>query len=220
METCSEEMKFRPILVGRSSSSFTRIARFYAAELGVEYEFRQVDDLLSLERADYCGNPALKVPVLELSPERHLFGSLNICRWFEEVSASEKRCLWPEDLKGISERSACETTTQALSTSVSLILAGAQIGRDNPYVEKVHRSLSNSLLWLDRWIAGEERLPCDSSTVNFLEVSLYCLYRHLEFREVLALDDFRAIAGFCEAVDDRAGAKATPYGFDASSSFR
>ncbi|MET0791438.1 MAG: glutathione S-transferase N-terminal domain-containing protein [Polyangiaceae bacterium] len=52
-------------LFGRSSSSFTRVARIDAAEPGVPYQLRVVPDLRSLEAAGYGRNPALRLPVLQ-----------------------------------------------------------------------------------------------------------------------------------------------------------
>jgi len=51
----------KPTLVGRSSSHFTRVARIFCHELGVEHELRIVGDLMSADAGDYGGNPALKI---------------------------------------------------------------------------------------------------------------------------------------------------------------
>src|SRR4051794_18898701 len=85
-------------LFGRSSSVFTRVARMFAAELGVPYGFRIVPSLLSTDPADYGQNPLLRLPVLE-SPACTWFGSLNICREFARHSVSGLRCIWPEQLE-------------------------------------------------------------------------------------------------------------------------
>lgn len=54
------------VLVGRSSSHYTRTVRLFAMEMGVAHVFRPVLDLTSLDVVDYAGNPALKIPdVLE-----------------------------------------------------------------------------------------------------------------------------------------------------------
>ncbi|MGC4087143.1 MAG: hypothetical protein QM756_04410 [Polyangiaceae bacterium] len=58
------------VLVGRSSSHFTRLTRVFAAEFGVRYRFQIVPDLLSTEPADYADNPALKLPIC--GPKRQL----------------------------------------------------------------------------------------------------------------------------------------------------
>ena len=49
-------------LVGRSSSHFTRTARIFALELGVQHAFRPVLDMTTPDPAAYADNPALKVP--------------------------------------------------------------------------------------------------------------------------------------------------------------
>src|SRR5260370_39065760 len=67
------------VLVGRSSSHFTRTARVFALELGVPHAFRPVLDITSADAATYAGNPALKMPVLG-DADGPLFGTENICR--------------------------------------------------------------------------------------------------------------------------------------------
>ncbi|HEX3696528.1 MAG TPA: hypothetical protein VH374_14190 [Polyangia bacterium] len=49
------------VLLGRSSSHFTRTTRVFAHELGAPYIFRPVLDLTTLDRTAYGGNPARKV---------------------------------------------------------------------------------------------------------------------------------------------------------------
>ena len=77
----------KPQLIGRSSSHFTRVARIFAAELGVEHEFQIVRDLTSADVRHYADNPALKIPVL-VDAEGPLFGAENICRAFAQRSAA------------------------------------------------------------------------------------------------------------------------------------
>ena len=67
------------VLVGRSSSHFTRVARMFALELGIDFAVRPVYDLTSLDVTVYGDNPALKIPVL-LTETGPLFGAENICR--------------------------------------------------------------------------------------------------------------------------------------------
>src|SRR4051794_16783286 len=45
----------QPVLVGRSSSHFTRTARIFALELGVPHGFRPVLDMATLDLAAYGG---------------------------------------------------------------------------------------------------------------------------------------------------------------------
>jgi len=78
------------VLVGRSSSHFTRAARIFALELGVPHAFRPVLDITSLDAATYGGNPALKVPVL-LDADGPLVGTENICQ--ELVRRSQTRSM-------------------------------------------------------------------------------------------------------------------------------
>src|SRR6185312_16251469 len=90
-------------IVGRSSSHFTRLARIFAAELGVAYRFEAVLDLTSLDAHDYAGNPALKLPVLKLAGAT-VYGAENICRTLAELAPQPKRVIWPADLRDTMQR--------------------------------------------------------------------------------------------------------------------
>jgi hypothetical protein len=46
------------VLVGRSSSHFTRVARIFALDLGVPHVFRPVLDMTSTDPATYADNCA------------------------------------------------------------------------------------------------------------------------------------------------------------------
>jgi glutathione S-transferase len=78
MPTALEELA-RPVLIGRSSSHFTRVTRIFAAEMRIDYSFQVVRDLMSSDPEDYGGNPALRIPVLRTS-RGVWFGALNVCR--------------------------------------------------------------------------------------------------------------------------------------------
>jgi hypothetical protein len=75
MPAAPEELA-SPIIIGRSSSHFTRI---FAAELRIDCAFQVVRDLMSSDPGDYGGNPALRIPVLQ-TPQGTWFGALNVCR--------------------------------------------------------------------------------------------------------------------------------------------
>ena len=207
------------VLFGRSSSSFTRIARIYAAELGVRYEFRIVPDLMSLEAADYGDNPALRLPVLRAA-EGTWFGSSSICRALSRRASSGKLLIWPEDLEHPLTANAQELTLVAMSTEVSLImaqLAGAGAGAgagEGANINKLRRSLENTLTWLDEHIEPAlAALPSERQS-SFLEVTAFCLVTHLGFRGVLAVTPYPKLVAFSERFGERASAQETPYRFD------
>ena len=80
------------VIVGRSSSHFTRTTRIFAHELGVAHEFRPVVDMTTLDPRVYAENPALKVPIL-IDAEGPLYGTENICRALTRRSASASAVL-------------------------------------------------------------------------------------------------------------------------------
>src|SRR4051812_4635532 len=110
------------IIIGRSSSTFTRVARIFAAELGVPYTLEVVRDLSSLDLESYGGNPALKVPSLRTASTTW-FGALNVCRELARVSQREARILWPEALEQPLLANMQELVTHAMATEVGLIMS-------------------------------------------------------------------------------------------------
>jgi len=139
-------------IVGRSSSVFTRVARIFAAELAVDYAFRVVPDLLSREPADYAGNPALRLPVMETSVGAW-FGALSICRQLRRLSTRPVAVAWPEDFDQPLLANAQELTLQAMATEVTLIMNQLAGSGESAHQRKLLDSLLGSLGWLDRNIA-------------------------------------------------------------------
>lgn len=208
-------------IVGRSSSLFTRVARIFAGELGVPYAFEVVPDLTSREREDYAGNPALKIPILRRSGEL-IFGTLNICRALAQVApAGTTQLVWPEDLHRIALRNAHELIQSAMTTEVSMIMARhAGITQDNGYTLKLRESLSGTLAWLDALVTAEETTFPTCDALSYLEVSLYCLVDHIEFRGILDTSPYGALRAFRDRFGERAAARNTTFEFDAASVHR
>lgn len=196
-------------LVGRSSSHFTRVTRIFAHELGVAYTFRIVTDLRALEGAAYSGNPALRLPTL-LSPDGPWFGSLNICRELARAAPRPLRVVWPELLPTPALANAQELTLQAMATEVELIMNDAP---QSALPAKRKESLRGTLRWLDDHLASA--LPAlPERDLSYLEVTLYCLVTHLEFRQVLPTEPYVRLRRFAEGFGKRESALQTPFVFD------
>lgn len=204
----------KPVIVGRSSSVFTRVARIHAAELGVEYDFDIVRNLTSLEAAHYGGNPALKLP--SLATERGvLFGTLNICRELSRRSSLRLRLVWPEELETLLLANAQEMTLHAMATEVNLIMdKAAGVAEDSGHHAKMRKSLLGTLSWLDENVGAVLRaLP--ERDLAYLEVTLFCLVTHLEFRDVVPVAPYVELQRFCRDFAARPSAVQTSYRFDA-----
>ena len=202
-----------PRIIGRTSSSFTRVARIFAHELDVAYGFVSVRDLLSLDPADYAGNPALKLPSLETDTAAW-YGSLNICRELARRSQRQLRIVWPEHLERPLAANAQELALQAMSSEVAIIMGqSAAGGADNPHQQKLRASLTNSLAWLNAKLPRIlEELPQDRQ-LSYLEVTLFCLITHLPFRGVLNTDEYPELNRLASAHEARPSAAATYYHF-------
>jgi glutathione S-transferase len=205
----------KPRIVGRSSSHFTRVTRIFASELGVEYQLSVVHDLSSLRPPDYAGNPALKVPILETA-DGAWFGALNICRELTRLSKRDLRVVWPEALLQPLLANAQELTVHAMATEVVLIMSAAdEAGVPSAGQVKARASLVNAMTWLDanigKVLAG---LPADRD-LSYLEVALYCLVTHLEFRHVLPTAEYKELLAFCGRFSERESARETHFRFDA-----
>ncbi len=208
------EAPTRPVLIGRSSSHFTRITRIFAAELGVDYDFRVVRDLLSSDPADYGGNPALKIPSLQ-TPRGVWFGSLNVCRELWRQSSRKPRVVWPEDLDAPVTANAQELILTAMSTEVSLIMAKAGGGSDSgAHQQKSRQALLNMMSWLEDNVASVLAALPPQRDLSYLETTLFCLVQHLEFREVLPTAAYTELQKFCQHFATRASAGQTAFRFD------
>jgi glutathione S-transferase len=213
MSAAPEELS-RPVLIGRSSSHFTRITRIFAAELGLDYSFRIVRDLMSSDPGDYGGNPALRIPVLQ-TPQGVWFGALNICRELWRRPGSRLRVVWPEDLAGPVLANAQEFVLQAMATEVSLIMGKqADASGSTAHHQKMRTSLLNMMAWLEQNVRSVLAALPEQRDLSFLEVTLFCLVTHLGFRGVLPTDSYSELNRFCQQFETRASIRETPYRFD------
>jgi glutathione S-transferase len=208
-----------PTLFGRSSSHFTRVARIVAAELGVAYTFRVVPNLLSTDPGDYGGNPALRLPVLHTA-QGEWFGALNICRALERLvsnagTSGRARLVWPEALDQPLTANAQELTLQAMASEVALIMARvAKADEAAANLAKQRESLERMLAWLEAHAAEVLAALPAARAVSFLEVTLFCLVQHLEFRDILPTAPYRTLGEFCQRFAQRASARQTTFRFD------
>lgn len=204
----------RPILFGRSSSLFARVARIFAAELRVDYSFRIVRDLMAIDANSYGGNPALKLPVLKTAKDTW-FGTLNICRELLRQSSAPLKIVWPEDFDQALLGNAQELVTSAMATEVTLIMSKLSgTGDDNAYQSKVRRNLLNSLAWLEEHADDLLASLPAKRDLSYLETSLFCFVTHLEFRDVVPVTQYSKLENFCERFGARISAKETAFRFD------
>ena len=201
-------------IVGRSSSSFTRVARIFAEELGVPCRLLVVRDLKSLDAQDYGGNPALKVPSLR-TPQTTWFGALNICRELARLSSRPLRIVWPEQLEAPLLANFQELVLHAMSTEVGLIMSGSsEPSSDSVHRAKLTKSLTNSLAWLDANVQAALAALSAERDVSFLEVTLFCLVEHLDFRKVMSTAPYRELTAFCDDFGKRPSSIETTFRFD------
>jgi glutathione S-transferase len=205
-------------LFGRSSSHFTRVAAMFACELGITHERTPLLDMNSRNRFDYGGNPALKLPALQVNGAM-LFGAENICRKLSELGHAT-RIVWPEELKSNQARNAQELIWHSMSAQVQLVMGTrvAKLPIENVFFDKLLEGLRNSLAWLDgNWSHIHEALPSPRD-VSLLEVTLFCLVEHLAFRQTVSLEPYENLRAFTAKYGQRRSAQRTPFQFDAPQS--
>lgn len=201
------------VLLGRSSSHYTRTARIFALELSVPHTFRPVLDLTSPDAATYAGNPALKMPVL-IDAEGPLFGTENICRALAVRSGARAGVVLRGDIAGRLVENVEEMTLHVMSTEVVLIMA-KMAGDERAVPPKVRRSLENALAHLnDNVDRALDALPADRA-LSFLEAALFCTMTHLPWRQVADVANYERLTAFCARFGERASARQTEYRFDA-----
>jgi glutathione S-transferase len=203
-----------PTIIGRSSSHFTRSARIFAHELGVDYAFRPVFDLRSQEPADYAGNPALRIPILQ-TDDGAWFGALNLCRELSRRAGAPLQIVWPEDLRAQLTANAQELVLQGMSSEVTWLMGSqAAPAESGGYLAKSREALINILGWLEARLPQLlDALPAQRD-LSFLEVTLFCFITHLGFRAVLDTAPFTNLEQFARRFAQRPAALATPYHFD------
>lgn len=212
-ETRSLPRPDQPRIVGRSSSHFTRVLRMFAEECRVAYEFQVVSSLLAVEPTAYGGNPALRLPNL-VTADGTIFGSLPGCRYLSRLRDEPLRMVWPEQTSSILASNALELTLQAMSSEVSLIMTAATGGEHTAYAAKLRAALDGTLGWLEQNVrdALAELPPRD---LSYLELTLFCLVEHLEFRDVTPTNPYRHLRAFRDEFGARPSAAATPFHVDA-----
>jgi len=202
------------LLYGRSSSHFTRIPRIFAAEANVAIDFILIRDLMSENPEDYGGHPAMKMPTLH-TEAGIWFGSLPISRELVACSESGLHIVWPEDLHRPVASNAQELVLTAMSSEVGLIMGKATgVPVDNNHQAKMRASLLGAMEWLELNADRAIATLAPERDLSFLEVSLFCLLEHLEFREVLTLDIYPDLRAFAQGFASRSSAKETAYKFD------
>jgi glutathione S-transferase len=201
------------VLVGRSSSHFTRTARIFALELGVAHAFRPVLDITSPDPATYAGNPALKVPVL-VDADGALYGTENICRELARRSGARARVVLRGDRDDRLVANAEEMALHVMSSEVSLIMA-KMAGDARLAPPKVLASLENALVYLDEQVDGVLAALPAGRAISFFEAALFSVVRHLPFREILDVAGYGRLGAFCDRFGERASARQTEYRFDA-----
>jgi len=151
--TSSEDL----VLVGRSSSHFTRTARIFALELGVAHRFQPVLDMTTLDVSAYAGNPALKIPIL-VDRQGPLYGTENICRELTRRSGLRDRVVLRGDVSNRLVANAEELVLHAMNTGVALIMS-SDADKERPLLPKGRPSLGNALAFLDTNIDAMLALP-------------------------------------------------------------
>ncbi|KFL37259.1 glutathione S-transferase family protein [Arenimonas donghaensis] len=201
-------------ILGRQSSHYTRQVRMLAHELGVDYTLSPIHDLLGDDPQAYGGNPALKLPALQVG-DTVVWGSGNAMRVLaRQRPGDEARVAWPEQSTSTLAMNAHEVLAHAMAAQVDVVLHAFVAKRPPDAVSAKRRtSLINCLAWLDANLdAVHAELPADR--IRCFDLGLFCLFEHLAFRNPIDTSAWRTLQVFSAAMARRDAALATPYRFD------
>lgn len=202
------------VVLGRSSSHYTRVVRMLAHELDVPYALDPIHDLLSEDPATFGGNPALKLPAVRIGGEV-TWGSQNACRAIARLaSGGEARVHWPEDARAPLAMNAHEVVAHAMAAQVEVVFHEFVARRPPDAASRKRRaSLLGCLAWLDANLpAIRAHFPADR--LPLFDLMLFSLLEHLPFRNPVDLSGHAALLAFADHVRRRPSAIATPYAFD------
>ena len=205
-----------PEIIGRRSSHFTRLVLIVAHELGVEYSYMHVVDLMALDTKSYGDHPGLRLPTLKFDGEA-VFGAVNICRILAKIMKRENDVVWPDEGDAsILLTNMYEITMQTMASQVSLVIA-VEVSKLDPasaFVTKLRVGMAGMLEWLDtRLVEYQAQLPGDR-LISITEAALYCVYEHIRCRNTSELTAYPNLARFVTEFGQRTSAKQTPYRFD------
>jgi glutathione S-transferase len=205
-----------PVIVGRSSSHFTRVPRVIAHALAVPYTLEVVRDLSSTDPRDYAGNPSIKIPSLRVDGEV-IFGAEPSARRIAAMSGAAASVAWPEDMTHVTARNAHEVVWTAMSTQVQLAIATHfhPIPRTHPLLSRLETSLGGALAWLELHAEDVSASLPPERTTSLFEVALVCLVEHLSFRPTLSSAATPRLAALASALGERAPFASTRYRLDA-----
>jgi glutathione S-transferase len=201
------------VIVGRSSSHFTRTARMFALELGVPHAFRPVFDIMSLDAVTYAGNPALKVPIL-VDERGPLFGTENICMDLVRRAGRASNVAMRGDVTDRVVANAEELTVHLMTAEVSLVTA-KMVGDARLAPTKLLRSIEGTLGHLDAQIGAVLAALPEARALSFVEVALFCTVTHFTFRQTVDVAPWGHLGDFCRRFGERHSARETAYRFDA-----
>lgn len=202
------------VVLGRSSSHYTRVVRMLAHELGVPHALEPIHDLLSEDPATFGGNPALKLPAVIIG-DAVTWGSQNACRAIaRQAPGGEARVFWPEDARTPRLMNAHEVVAHAMASQVEVVFHELVAKRPPDVASRKRRaSLLGCLAWLDANLpAIRAGFPADR--LPLFDLMLFALLEHLPFRNPVDLSAHPALLAFADHVRRRPSAIATPYAFD------
>jgi glutathione S-transferase len=204
-------------LTGRSSSHFTRVARMFADELQLAVQFAVVHDLLDLGSATFGGNPALKLPTLQVG-DALLWGTENICRKLVELAdrQGDVSIVLAQDVASDLGRNAQELVWHSMAAQVQLRM-GVTMGKlpaDNVFFTKIRTGMLGALTWLEGNLGEALALLPAPRQVSLFEVTLFCLLEHVAFCPTVPLDDFSRLRAFAATFGQRPSARRTAFQFD------
>jgi glutathione S-transferase len=182
-------------LIGSTTSPYVRKLRLLFADKKVAYEFKAINyleenDALFLKNI----NPINKIPIL-LIDGKPLYDSRVIYNYLSQENICPKLSIEEENIL-----SAIDAAMDSSINLFSLRRGGLDLKNcNNPYIKRQEDRVYLILDYLLPWIKKE------STSWNFLTMSLYSYIYWGQFREILSLESYPEFNTFLEKNTNRPG---------------
>jgi glutathione S-transferase len=175
-------------------SHFSRKVRIVLRELGLACDESYVPNLLSVDPAEFGGNPILRVPVLRDGPHWVIESDQIVRHLLETYDHGSDRFAFFS--MSTAQRNALSIVSAIMGAEVELILSkrsGLAEDAGGLYFRRYREVIGQGLAWLERDAAA----IWPEVEFSYLDIALLCMWDHLRYNRL------RDETGSCPWIDAR-----------------